>query len=125
MMMNNPQYPFDHTSNDLLFSLDGESSRKTLNYEIVAQSAEEVQDVQNAPAVSMGPYLIDSGQMQLLTTISIYALRGEVREQVRLLYMNAVALRIWKAMGKQPKLIGAQHRPPKAALLAFGVPFGE
>ena len=123
--MNNPQYPFGHTSNDLLFSLEGESLRKTLNYEIVAQSAEEVQDIQNAPAVSMGPYLIDSGQMQLLTTISIYALRGEVREQVRLLYMNAVALRIWKAMGKQPKLIGAQHRPPKAALLAFGVPFSE
>ncbi len=125
MMMNKPQYPFGHTSNDLLFSLEGESSQKTLNYEIVAQSAEDVQDIQNAPAVSMGPYLIDSGQMQLLTTISIYALRGEVREQVRLLYMNAVALRIWKAMGKQPKLIGAQHRPPIAALLAFGVPFSE
>jgi hypothetical protein len=39
--------------------------------------------------------------------------------------MNAVALRIWKAMGKQPKLIGAQHRPPKTAQLAFGVPFSE
>jgi hypothetical protein len=125
MMMNNPQYPFGHTSNDLLFSLERENSRKTLNYEIVAQSVEEVQDIQNAPAISMGPYLVDSGQEQLLTTISIYAERGEVREEVRLLYMNAVALRIWKAMGKQPTVIGVQHRPPKTALLAFGVPFSE
>jgi len=123
--MNNPEYPFGHTSNDLLFSLEGENSRKTLNYEIVAQSVEEVQDIQNAPAISMGPYLIDSEQVQLLTTISIYAQRGEVREQVRLLYMNAVALRIWKAMGKQPNVIGARHRPPKTAQLAFGVPFSE
>ncbi len=123
--MNNTQYPFAHTSNDLLSDLKEENFRKGLNYGIVAQSAEEVRDIQNAPAISIGPYLIDSGQTQLLTTISIYADRGEVREQVRLLYMNAVALRIWKAMGKQPNVIGAQHRPPKAAQLAFGVPFSE
>ena len=123
--MNNPQYPFGHTSNDLLLSLDGERSRKAPNYEIVAQNVDEVQDIQNAPAISMAPYLIDSGQTQLLTTISIYARRGEVREQVRLLYMNAVALGIWKAMGKQPNVIGSLHRPPKIALLAFGVPFSE
>jgi len=123
--MSNPQYPFSHTSNDLLFSLDGKSSGQKLNYEVVAQSVEEVQDIQNAPPVSMGSYLIDSGQTQLLTTISIYAQRGEVREQVRLLYMNDVALHIWKEMGKQPNLIGAQHRPPKTALLSFGVPFSE
>jgi len=123
--MSNSQYAFDHTSNDLLFSLQELNSEKKLNYEIVAQSAEEVQNIQNAPAVSMGPYLIDSGQTQLLTTISIYAQRGETREQTRLLFMNAVALRIWTVMGKQPKLIGAQHRPDKTALLAFGVPFSE
>jgi hypothetical protein len=39
--------------------------------------------------------------------------------------MNAIALRIWKAMGKLPNLVGAQHRPPKIAYLAFGVPFSE
>jgi hypothetical protein len=39
--------------------------------------------------------------------------------------MNAVALVVWKAMGKLPNLIGAQHRPPKTALLSFGVPFSE
>ena len=123
--MDSPRYPASHTSNDFLFSLDGEQRRKPLNYEVVAQSVQEVQDIQSAPAVSMGPYLIESGQTQLLTTISIYSERGECREQVRLLYMNAVALRIWKAMGKRPTLIGAQHRPPKTALLIFGVPFSE
>jgi hypothetical protein len=124
-IMGTSTYSSSHTSNDLLFSLDGGRSRRSLNYEIVAQSAEEVQDTQNAPSVSMGPYLIESGQSQLLTTISIYSERGEMREQVRLFYMNAVALRVWKAMGKKPRLIGAQHRPSRTALLAFGVPFSE
>ncbi len=120
-----PQYSPNRTSNDLLFNLHGEYARRSLNYEIVAQSAEEVQDIQNAPAFSMGQYLVHSGQTRLLTEISIYSSRGESREQLRLLYMNAVALLIWKAMGKQPNLIGAQHRPPRIALLAFGVPFSE
>jgi hypothetical protein len=124
-IMGSSTYSSSHTSNDLLFSLDGGRSRRSLNYEIVAQSAEEVQDTQNAPAVSMGPYLIESGQTQLLTTISIYSERGEMREQIRLLYMNAVALRVWRAMGKKPRLIGAQHRPSRTALLTFGVPFSE
>ena len=123
--MDSQQYSSGHTSTDLLFSLDPERSQISLPYVIVAQSAEEVQDIHNAPAVSMGPYLLKSGQTQLLTTISIYSQRGESREQVRLLYMNAAALLIWEAMGKRPKLIGAQHRPPETALLAFGVPFSE
>ena len=123
--MGKPEYPAAHTTNDLLFDLDPERSRTALNYEIVAQSAEEVQDIQNAPAISMGQYLIESEQVKLLTTISIYTQQGESRDQVRLLYMNSTALLIWKAMGKQPKLIGFLHRPPKTALLAFGVPFSE
>lgn len=96
-----------------------------LNYQTVAQSAAEVQDVQNAPALSMGPYLASSGQMTLLNMISIYSQRGEDRDQLRLLFMNATALRIWREMGRQPKVIGARHRPPLRALLAFGVPFSE
>ena len=123
--MNKPQYDFGHTSNDLLFKLQEANSDKCPNYDIVAQSADEVQDLQNAPAVSMGSYLVDSGQTQLLTTISIYVQRGESREQARLLFMNAVALRTWRSMGRQPKLIGSQHRPDKTALLAFGIPFSE
>ena len=80
-----------------------------------------VQNTQNAPSVSMGPYLIESGQTRLLTKISIYSERGESREQVRLLYMNAVALQVWIAMGKKPSVIGAQYRPSRTSLLAFGV----
>jgi len=124
-ILNSSPYSSTHTSNDLLFSLDRERSGESLNYEIVAQSVEEVQDTENAPAVSMGPYLIESGQTPLLATISIYSQRGESREQARLLYMNAVALGVWKAMGKRPSMIGSQHRPPRTALLAFGVPFSE
>jgi hypothetical protein len=113
------------TSNGLLFALHGVYSPRPLNYEIVAQSADEVRDVSNAPALSMGSYLEESGQTRLLTTISIYSQLGDSREQVRLLFMNSVAFLIWQAMGKHPKLIGAQHRPPKNALLTFGIPFSE
>lgn len=109
------------TSNDLLFRLQS----KHLRYTVVAQNAEEVRDIQNCPSVSMRPYLISSKQTRLLTTLSVYSLRGENREQGRLLYMNAAALRIWRAMGKQVRLVGAEHRPPHAALLAIGVPFSE
>src|SRR5579863_926287 len=80
--------------------------RQTLNYQIIAQSADDVQDIENAPAVSMAPYLLKSEQISLLTTISVYSLRGESREQVRLLYMNAVAIQVWEEMGKTPKIIG-------------------
>jgi hypothetical protein len=100
-------------------------SASTLNYQIVAQSAEDVQNIENAPAVSIGPYLLASGQTSLLRTISIYALRGETRDQIRLLYMNSAAVRVWKEMCKTPKVIGSQARPPHTALLTFGVPFSE
>lgn len=116
---------FSPTSNDLLLRLASERAQKAMNYTMIAQSADEVQDIQNAPSVSMGPYLIASEQTRLLTTLSIYSLRGSSREQVRLLYMNATALRIWRAMGKQARLVGVQHRPPNTALLTFGVPFSE
>jgi hypothetical protein len=113
------------TSNDLLFHLRMEYPRQSLNYAMIVQSAEEVQDIQNAPSISMGPYLSSSGQIRLLSVLSIYSLRGSSREQLRMLYMNATALRIWKEMGKQAHEISSQHRPPRAALLAFGVPFSE
>lgn len=113
------------TSNDLLLRLTSDHTQGAMNYAVIAQSEAEVQNIQNAPSVSMGPYLIASEQTRLLTTLSIYSLRGNSREQVRLLYMNATALRIWNDMGKQPTMIGTQHRPPHAALLSFGVPFSE
>jgi hypothetical protein len=113
------------TSNDLLFRLELKHPPELANYTVIAQSTAEIQDIQNSPSVSMGPYLIDSEQTRLLTTLSIYSLRGDRREQARLLYMNATALRIWKDMGRQPTPIGSQHRPPRDALLSFGVPFSE
>ena len=119
------QYHSGPTSNDLLDRLLAELTPAALHYQIVAQSAEDVQNIENAPAISMEPYLLQSGQRRLLTAISIYTLRGENREQIRLLYMNPVAIRVWKEMGKAPRIIGAQVRPPHAATLAFGVPFSK
>jgi hypothetical protein len=114
-----------HTSSDLLRCLMSKHSAPALNYQIVAQSAEDVQNVENAPAVSIGPYLLGSGQTGLFGILSVYSLRGESRQQVRLLYMNAPAMRVWISMGKAPKVVGSQARPPHRALLAFGVPYSE
>ncbi|HTB96919.1 MAG TPA: hypothetical protein VK716_07905 [Terracidiphilus sp.] len=96
-----------------------------MNYTVIAQSASEIDDVENAPAVSMGPYLAATDKTDLLGTLSVYTQKGDSREQIRLLYMNATALRVWRAMGKQARLVGAQHRPPHVALLAYGVPFSK
>jgi hypothetical protein len=123
--MSTLEYDSSPTSNDLLRRLVANQPLPDLHYQVVAQSADEVQNIENAPAVSMGPYLLKSGQVRLLTTISIYSLRGESREQVRVLYMNAAALQIWQEMGRSPKIIGAQIRPPRTALLTFGVPFSK
>jgi hypothetical protein len=114
-----------YTSNDLLFSLNGDNAGRSLNYQTIAQSAEEVGEVRNAPALTMGPYLFGSGQTNLLNAISIYSQRGRQYDQLRLLFMNSTALRIWREMGQRPWVIGAQHRPPSTALLTFGVPFSE
>lgn len=124
-LQDRPQFSAEHTSNDLLFRLRAEDAGPALHYEVVAQTAEEVGDLRNAPAFSIGPYLVESGQTRLLTTISIYGERGGSREQVRLLYMNEAAMRVWKAMGRKPTMVGAQHRPPRTALLMYGVPFSD
>ena len=113
------------TSNDLLFRLAAKHPQEPAEYRVIVQSVAEVRDTRNSPSVSMGPYLIASEQTRLLATLSIYSLRGESREKLRLLYMNATALRIWKDMGNQPTEVGSLHRPPHAALLCFGVPFSE
>jgi hypothetical protein len=116
---------FCQTSNDLLFRLAPNRVTKTLHYQVITQSAQELQDVLNSPAVSMAPYLLGREQSGLVTKISIYSERGKSREQMRLLYMNEEALRVWKAMGRQATLTGAMHRPPRTAQLCFGVPFSE
>jgi hypothetical protein len=102
-----------------------EAAIDALNYTVAAQNATEVQDIQNAPSISMVRFLVESDQMSFLPTISIYVERGTNHSQVRLLYMNAAALILWKEMGKQATEIGTQHRPARTALLAFVVPFSE
>lgn len=112
-----------HTSNDDLRRLMEEHAPSPAGYHVIAQTTEEVQDIENAPAISIETYLQGSGQIDLLRVISVYSLRGDNREQMRLLYMNAPAIRVWRPMGKAPTIIGSESRPPHAALLTLGVPF--
>jgi hypothetical protein len=116
---------YSRTSNDLLLRLTAKQPRLVEYYETIAQTAHELRDTENSPAISMTPHLIVSGQMALLRSISIYSERGGTPEQVRLLYMNQTALSVWRSMGKSPNAIGSQKRPPRTALLAYGVPFSE
>ena len=88
------------TSNDLLHELMAKHSESEQNYRIVAQCVDDVRNVENAPAVSMGPYLLGSGRGDQLTTISVYSLPGETPQQLRLLYMNGEALRYLERDGK-------------------------
>ena len=119
-------YPVEaENRNNLPFQIPPEFFSESPDYNIVAQDAVEVQDIQNAPAVSMGAFLRAVGEMKIFPTISIYTRDGYDRKHTRLLYMNAAALHIWKTMGMHPRQIGAQHRPPHSAVLAFGVPFSE
>jgi hypothetical protein len=123
--MNDVRSPSGDTSNDVLFRLEAMHFDDSLNYRIIAQSESEVRDIQNAPAISMSSFITKSDQTNLLRTVSIYSQRGETSDQVRLLYMNGGAFSVWKAMGKEPTVIGSQHRPPSTALLTFGIPFTE
>ncbi len=96
-----------------------------MSYDVLSQTAIEIADLENAPAVAIGPYLLKTKQIDLLRVISIYAERGDSREQLRLLYMNTPALALWREMGKAANVIAWIKRPPPSATLAFGVPFSE
>lgn len=39
--------------------------------------------------------------------------------------MNLAAIQVCEGMGREPRVIGEQVRPPRTALLAFGVPFSR
>lgn len=95
------------------------------NYTLVAQSRDEMLVPENSPSISMWPYLLQSAQTARLNRISIYAERGTSREQSRILYMNADALRVWREMGMLAIVIGESHRPSRNAMLCFGMPFSE
>jgi hypothetical protein len=70
---------------------------------------------------SMWRYLLASAQTRQLNQISTYAEGSSSREQSRLLYMNAGALRIWREMGMVAMVIGESCRPARSALLCFGM----
>ena len=53
-----------------------DSGGRALNYTVIAQSADEVRHIENAPAISMAKFLVDRRQLELLPTISIYVERG-------------------------------------------------
>jgi hypothetical protein len=53
------------TSNDLLESRIAENKRAALNYQIVARSGADIQNIENAPVVCMEPYR--QGISRLLT----------------------------------------------------------
>jgi hypothetical protein len=96
-----------------------------MSYHILSQTAVEVADQGNAPALTIGPYLLKTEQTHLLRILSIYAERGDSREQMRRLYLNAPALSLWREMGKTADTLGETKRPPTGATLIFGVPFSE
>ena len=96
-----------------------------MSYHVLSQTAVEIADLGNAPALAIGPYLLKTQQTHLLRIISIYAQRGGCREQIRRLYLNAPALTLWREMGKTANTLGETKRPPTGATLVFGVPFSE
>jgi hypothetical protein len=96
-----------------------------MSYDVLFQTVAEVADLNNAPAIAIGPYLLKTKQSRLLQVISIYAKRGDSLERLRLLYMNAPALALWREMGKAANVVDRTKRPPPSATLAFGVAFSE
>jgi len=101
------------------------SSVSSASYTILAQSRDELIFPDHSPSISMWPYLQRSAQTRRLNQISVYTGLGTSREQTRLLYMNAAALRLWREMGMPISVVGEISRPPRTALLSFGMPFSE
>ena len=94
-------------------------------YHLITQSAREVMRPENSPARSMSEYLVSTDQSAMTNTISVYTQRGESVEQVRLFYMNDVALQLWEKMGHAVAVRETMKRPARKAELCFGVPFTE
>jgi hypothetical protein len=74
-----------------------------MSYDVISQTAAEVAELWNAPAVAMDPYLLKTRQIGLLRVISIYDKRGDSLQQLRLLYMNGPALALWEGDGQDGK----------------------
>lgn len=100
-------------------------SEKPTHYSILSQSREDLQNPENSPSVSMWPYLLASAQTQRLNEISIYAEHGTTPDKIRFLYLNDFALTIWAEMSHGIQVMGRLYRPPRGAVLSFGMPFSE
>lgn len=100
-------------------------SEKPTYYSILSQSREDLRSLGNSPSISMWPYLLASTQTQRLNEISIYTEHGTTPEKIRFLYFNDLALTIWREMGHRTQVMGRLYRPPRGALLLFGMPFSQ
>ncbi|MEZ2347087.1 hypothetical protein [Terriglobus sp. RCC_193] len=100
-------------------------SQQPTRYAILSQSRLELDNPDNTPAISMWPYLIASAQTQRLNEISIYTEKGTSADKLRFLYLNDFALCIWNEMDKHIQVMGRLHRPPRCAVLSFGMPFSD
>jgi len=100
-------------------------AQQPTRYSILSQSREDLDQPDNSPAISMWPYLLASAQTQRLNEISIYTEKGTTSDKVRFLYLNDFALHIWGEMNKSIQVMGRLHRPPRGAVLSFGMPFSD
>jgi hypothetical protein len=95
----------------------------SLNYSIMAQSAEEFLTFQRGPSSYLWHCMHSGVATTLVHHISIYAAHTKGNDQSNLLYLNMVALGVWTAMSKTGTVIGRVHRPPQSARLILGMPF--
>ena len=102
-----------------------QGGEKKMVYSILRQSRADLEVSGSSPSVSMWPHLLAKAETQLANTLSVYSERGDSKRNLRVLYMNDVALRIWQEMGQPCDVVGHVSRPPKTAVLAFGKPFSE
>ncbi|GAA3747842.1 hypothetical protein [Terriglobus aquaticus] len=118
--------PFSGRLVDVNVAVDtAEQADAPTRYWTLSQDAADLRDPENSPGVSMWAFLLASAQTQRLNEISIYAQRGASSKEMRLLYMNDFALTIWKQMQKGVKITGRLQRPPRTAVLSFGMPFAN
>lgn len=106
-----------------MLAIEGTEARTF--YSILLQSREDIDDPSKSPAIMMWPYLLASAQTQRLNESSIYVEHGATAEKIRFLYFNDFALSIWQEMRKGGPVLGRLHRPPRSAVLSFGMPFAD
>lgn len=95
----------------------------SLNYTIIAQTAEEFASFERSPLRHLWHSVHSGLATTLLHHVSIYAAQSKGTDQAHLLYLNLVALGVWTAMSKAGTMVGQVHRPPHTAKLMLGMPF--